>query len=553
MIKKYITNTHGSALIDIAVLLLLFGTALFIGLGRAPLLNPDESRYAEIPREMIESGDYITPCLNYVKYFEKPPLHYWMVALSLRVLGLDEFGARTISALAGLLCIVVVYALGRYMFDRRAGLLSALVLGGSAGYLVQARLNITDIPLTMFMTVALGSLYAGISGACEDRRRYIYLFYLFAAFATLTKGPIGILLPFGIVIVYGVMRGEIGILKKMRLLSGIALFLAVSAPWFILVAVRNPEFTRFYFIHEHFVRYLTTHHNRYEAFWFFLPVLIGCLFPWSCFLPAAIRRLFRERRGGNPAPQLFLAVWGLVIFVFFSLSSSKLVPYILPMFPAAALLIGWTLSSAFDSGVATLRGTSRMIVAIFAIVAAGMAIYPFLASKPYVTTRGGAILALILAGGAIGAARELRRGSVAGVFMALFLCVYALEYIGPSAMMPRFVAKRSLRELGLLMRKEVPSEDICYMYGFYSQDLNFYARRRFAVVGVFNELESWGSYNNTPEWFPRYPEFYTLWDSGRRITAVIDDNDIPLLLKNVKKPARTLGVRGDRQVIANWG
>ncbi|MCX6354543.1 MAG: glycosyltransferase family 39 protein [Candidatus Aureabacteria bacterium] len=552
MIKKYITNTYGSAVVDTVVLLLLFGTALFIGLGRTPLLNPDESRYAEIPREMIESGDYVTPRLNYVKYFEKPPLHYWMVSLSLRVLGMDEFGARAVSSLAGLLCIVVVYALGRYMFDRRAGLLSAMVLGGSVGYLVQARLNIIDIPLTLFMTAALGSLYAGISRDNEWRRQYIYLFYLFTALATLTKGPIGILLPFGIGIAYIALRGDWKIVKEMRFFSGIALFLAVSAPWFILVSARNPEFARFYFIHEHFVRYLTKEHGRYEAPWFFLPVLIGCLFPWSLFLPSAVRDYFKEKRAGGPAPRLFLLIWGLLIFVFFSLSSSKLVPYILPMFPAAALLIGQTLSSAFDGGIATIRRTSLLIVVILALGAAGMAIYPLMASEPYVTTLGGVMLALILACGAVGAAGGLRRGSVAGVCAAIFLCVYALEYIGPPAMRARFVKKRSLRELGLLVMKEVPSEDICYMYGFYSQDLSFYARRRFAVAGVRNELEYRGARNTADAWFPRYPEFYRLWDAGGRITAVIDEHDIPLLLKKVKKSVRTLGVLGDRRVIANW-
>src|SRR6185369_1055185 len=155
-IVSFFTARISPALKDLAFLGVIFGIAFFQVLGKFPLMEPDEGRYSEIPREMLERGDFITPTLNYVKYFEKPPLHYWMNAFSTLVFGQNAFAARFSGALFGVLGVLVTYHLGRQLFGRRAGVLSAVVLGTSVGVLVQGRINITDTTLTFFMVVALG-------------------------------------------------------------------------------------------------------------------------------------------------------------------------------------------------------------------------------------------------------------------------------------------------------------------------------------------------------------------------------------------------------------
>src|SRR5512138_213450 len=153
---SFFSAREGKARTDLALLLILFGVSFFLLLGRLPLLEPDEGRYAEIPREMLELGDFVTPHLNYVKYFEKPPLLYWLNALSFSLFGQNEFAARLPCACAGLLTILAVYWLGRELLGRRTGLLAAVVLGSSAGFIPQARIPLTDMPLTLGLTLCLG-------------------------------------------------------------------------------------------------------------------------------------------------------------------------------------------------------------------------------------------------------------------------------------------------------------------------------------------------------------------------------------------------------------
>src|SRR5512138_47003 len=273
-IISFITDRTASARRDLTALALVFGAAFFQFLGHFPLIEPDEGRYSEIPREMLERGDFITPLLNHVKYFEKPPLHYWLNAISFTLFGQNEFAARFAGTLAGLLTVLFTYWLGRQLFERRVGLLAAIILGSSSGFLVQARINITDMTLTFCMTLCLGSFLLGIRDKGPAKGPYYYLGYAGAALAVLAKGLIGIVFPGGIIFLFLLFRKRWRQLGEMRLVSGTLLFLLIAAPWFVLVSLRNPEFARFFFIHEHFERFLTKVHRRYQPVWFFVPVLL---------------------------------------------------------------------------------------------------------------------------------------------------------------------------------------------------------------------------------------------------------------------------------------
>jgi len=392
-IRSYLLEREYPLLRDLCFVTVVFGSAFFMLLGCFGLIEPDEGRYAEIPREMLVRGDFITPTLNYVAYFEKPPLHYWLTALSFRLFGLNEFAARFAGTLAGFLSVLLVYHTGRKLFGRRAGLFSALILGSSTGFLAQSRLNLTDMTLTFCLSAALCCFIIAADDHERHKGIYYYLFYFFSALAVLTKGLIGIVFPAGIVVIYLVMTRRRQLLGEMRLPGGMALFLAVAAPWFVLVALRNPEFAHFFFIHEHFERYLTRVHGRYQPFWFFIPILLLTIFPWSIYGVRAVVRAWKERRQQNGDKLLFLLVWTVFIFLFFSASHSKLIPYILPVFPPMAILMGKMFADLVDNrGHRHLFGAENVILGVLLVVMSGLAtVYPHVREMAPLLTGSGLV------------------------------------------------------------------------------------------------------------------------------------------------------------------
>ena len=184
---------------------------------------------------------------------------------------------------------------GCRLFGRRSGLFAALILGTCTGFLVQARLDITDMTLTCTLSAALAFFIVAAREGERHPGRYYYFSYLCAALAVLAKGLIGIVFPGAIIFLYLLFTRRWRLLKEMHLLTGMLLFFAVSAPWFIMISLRNPEFARFFFIHEHFERFTSTVHGRYQPLWFFVPVLLGTMLPWSLFIPASVRGIWTGR------------------------------------------------------------------------------------------------------------------------------------------------------------------------------------------------------------------------------------------------------------------
>lgn len=536
---------------DPLVLMLLFGFTLFHSLGAAPLLNPDEGRYAEIPREMLESGDFITPRLDYVVYFEKPPLYHWLNALSFTIFGENEFGARFFSALSGLAGILLTWHIGRRVFGRRAGMISVLVLGTSIGYLAQGRLAIIDMLLTCLLTASLGSFL--LATKSEGRRKGLcyFLFYLFAALAVLAKGLIGIMLPAAIVLLYMALGRRWRLLGEMKIPGGVTLFLLVVAPWFIAVTIRNPEFPRFFFIHEHLQRYLTVAHHRYEPFWFFIPVLAGLIFPWSCFLPAAIAGLRRRDGGGGRDSRIFLAAWAGLIFCFFSLSGSKLVPYILPVLPPVALLIGETLAALWDGGLRSIRREAWFLHAVLLAGAASILLYSLLAPNPLIGPFGCAAIAVLLLAEAllVGACR--RRSSAAGLVLALCVMTYMEGIFGPPFVIAGMLGKRSCKGLARAAAKTIRPGDTVVCYSSYPQDIPFYLKRRVVIVGKNGDLQFGSGFGDQSAWFIDYATLLRRWDSSERLFVLVDTDDDAAFRKDVAVPGTTLGREGTMLLVTN--
>ena len=282
-----------------AILLLLVVLAIVVGidnLGR-PLANPDEGRYSEIAREMALSGDWVTPRLNGLKYFEKPPLQYWATAAAFRLFGLNEHAARAYTTLCGLLTVLAVFFTARRLASPNTALLAVGVLLSSPYFVALGGVVTLDMGLTAWLTIALCAFLLAHAGARDDRerRRWMLLAWAGIALAVLSKGLVGLVFPMAAIFLHCLVHRDWALLRRLEWLRGLAVFLAIAAPWFVLVARENPEFARFFFVHEHFERFVSTAHRREEAWWYFLPILLAAVFCRGCW------RSFPPARGAGGA------------------------------------------------------------------------------------------------------------------------------------------------------------------------------------------------------------------------------------------------------------
>ena len=329
-----------------AAFLLIFAFAWFANLGQRDLFNTDEGRYAEISREMVASGDWLTPRLDGLKYFEKPPLQYWATAAAFEAFGQSAWSARLWTALTGFLGVLAAAFAAARLFGAPVGRAAGLILGGSLMWAGMGHVASLDMGVSFFLCARGERLRARAARRRPARRqaRWMLVGWAACALATLSKGLIGIVLPAGAVALYVLWQRDWRLLARLELGAGLALFLAIAAPWFIAVSLANKEFAHFFFIHEHFERFLTKDHGRFQPWWYFLPVLALGAVPWTLALPGALASAARRRPLLAFQPQRFLLAWCVLVFVFFSISDSKLLAYILPIFPALAILLAdWLL------------------------------------------------------------------------------------------------------------------------------------------------------------------------------------------------------------------
>ena len=332
----------------ILLLVIIYGLIWFGTLNYRHLIPSDEGRYAEIAREMLVTGDWVTPRYNGYKYFEKPPLQAWATAATFQVFGIGDWQARLWTALTGFLTILAIGFTGSRLYNARAGWLAAVVLASSPMWIISGHFNSLDMGLSAFLVAALCSLLlAQHSQSKMGCRNWMWVCWIFMALATLSKGLIGAAIPAMVFIAYSISAWDWKIWTRLRLFSGTMIFLAITAPWFVLVALRNPEFLEFFFIHEHLQRFTQDAHSRTGPIYYFVPLLFIGLLPWVLQIPGSILQAWNERRREFSSGWL-LVCWSVMIFAFFSVSHSKLPGYIIPIFPALALLIGKRLDQLLD-------------------------------------------------------------------------------------------------------------------------------------------------------------------------------------------------------------
>jgi len=523
--------------------LLLAGAAFlifFAGLGSYPLLEPDEGRYAEIPREMLASGDFVTPHLNGVLYFEKPPLYYWLNAAALTLPGRPEILCRLAGALFGLAGIGLAWALGRSIGGPRVGLIAAVVLGSSPLWIALSRATIIDMTLTFFLSATLTCFWLAQEKDKGEKGERLLWYGMFAAaaLATLAKGLIGFVIPGAVIFFYLLFAGRWRLLLRVPWVSGIALFLAIALPWHVLAAQRNPDFLWFYFVHEHFQRYATPEADRQAPFWFFAAILALGLLPWSGVLPAAAR-LFRRGTGRlrDQPGLIFLTCWAGFVFLFFSASQSKLVPYILPAIPPLAVLIALVLAAAGEDdwlrSWARAGGTAGAL--LLAVLAAALLWISLGRVKEISTgvTPGLLVLALPTLAACLVSAWLWRREKDATVMGLAVAAIAPVLLVGCLvALGPRASQRLSAEPIARFLAGRLAAGDEVFAYRCYPQTLPVYLRRLIGLVEYQGEL-TFGQQHLTPEIrarrFPSVAQFRPLWSSERTVYLVLEEKKLPRL------------------------
>ena len=539
--------------------LILFLMVWFTMLGVRTLVPTDEGRYAEMAREMVATGDWITLRLNGIKYFEKPPLQNWMNALTFALFGLGDWQARLWTGLCGLIGLGAASYTALKIYGRRVAISTALILGSSFYWAGMGHVNTLDMGLSAMMTLALcGVLLAQRDGASDkEQRNGMLLCWAGMALATLSKGLMGFVLPGAVLVIYTLWTRDVGLWLRLHMGKGLLLFFAITAPWFILVWQANPEHPHFFFIHEHFQRFTSTVHKRGGAWYYFFPLLIIGIVPWLGLLVQSVLAGVKKEQSQFQAKKM-LMIWTVFIFFFFSVSGSKLPSYILPIFPALAILIACALENI---STLSLRINATLLALIGAVSLALTPRIAHLAKSAYETPFYEAMIpwafaaaAIAVIGGMIGLIYAQRNKDIAVLVVALGGYLGGqVVFIGHDAWgkynagvyhVPAIQAELQSTNHG----KEVP----IFAVGRYEQSLPFYLRRTTILVEHPDEMQ-FGVGIQPELWIPKRADFIVQWREmhARRQRAVAFLNQA--VYEDMQKeavPMRVIGQDPKRVIIA---
>jgi len=489
-------------LLPLFLLFVLAGGLFFLGLGSLPLLEPDEGRNAEVAREMVASGDWITPHYDGLPYLDKPPVFFCLVASSFKLAGLHEWSARAPSALMGLCLLLLSWLLARRMFGDSVALRAGVVIATAPLVMAFSRLVIFDMTLAFLITLAMVSFW--FAETAEFRRPALdILMFLAMGLATITKGPVGFLLPLLSITVYEALGGKLGELKRLRWGLGSIVFFAAVLPWFISISARYPDFPRYALVEESLARFAGGLVHRKGGLFYYFPVYLAGLFPWSIFLlwtGWSRRKRWKEIRLGSFRPNLFLLTWSAVTFAFFSLSQSQLPGYFLPAIIPLGILMARAWNDVASPGATrppdcVTAGFASLLVVGLTVAASSQLgifssghshlakkVYPavFVTLKPHILYTGVILAALAFVGRNMAARAHGRQFSlVAFLLLALTTPMLLGRWIAPLRAYADSISSRRLADTIL----SSPEKDLpIYGYYYFRTSLPFYLRRPVGLV-----------------------------------------------------------------------
>jgi 4-amino-4-deoxy-L-arabinose transferase-like glycosyltransferase len=474
-------------------------------------------------------------------------LQYWATALCYRLFGTTEFAARLYGALCALGTLALVWFMARAQAGERAAWRAAAILAGMLLFAVLGHLVTLDMGLTFYLTLSLtGFLFA--QAAPQPNRGWMLLAWGAAALGVMSKGIIAAAIPAAVLILYSLWTRDFSAWRRLQLRLGLPLFLAVAVPWHWLAARRDGDFLQFYFVHEHVARYLTPIAQRVEPWWFFIAVLAAGSAPWTLSVVRVVAGGWRRERAAGFDTRSFLWIWVVFVVVFFSLSDSKLMPYILPVMPPLALLIA-------SSPALALR-RDFLITAIFTLLA-GVALgaaslhWPQLLSQSAragyflpLSKAAAKIAALLSVSGAFVLVQGARDVTRAGVVLGLGWCLACIMLDAAALAVAPIYSGAALAAAIPPGERRAP----IYSIATYDQSLEFYLQRSVTLVHFRGELD-YGLNKNPGAAVADLAQFAQQWSAAPQAFAIMEPSMFEHL-QNLGIPLRIIGRNADRLVAA---
>jgi len=490
----------------------------FTGIGQRPYMPPSEARYIEIAREMVETGDWLTPQINGIPYFEKPPLFYWLQAFQIKNFGMGEYSGRFPTAVLSLLIGLFSYFLARVYESKPVGYWSLAIIASSFLFAAASRIVLLDMPVTAFITFCLGSYMLSFNkkfSGCT-KNIFIYLTYFFSALAVLTKGLIGIAIPGLIIFIHLLLQSRLAEVLRFNFFSGLLLFLAIAAPWFVWASLNYEGYFEYFFIFEHFTRYATDSHRRYQPFWFYIPIILLGFLPWTFLMLQGLKAAFKKRKEAFTS---FLLIWAIAPVAFFSLSNSKHITYILPSIPPLAIITATYLVSLLQGNNKLKSVSAALVVFGLTLLSIAALIYIRVLPEsdpvhadiyrifdpiiPFFITAGVAMLAALLLRSNYVKLAMLMVGSATTLQLADHTMA-KLEY-------------RYNKEISLKVKEALQPGEKVYCLNCYFPDVTVYLNRDITIVESLGELKygyryvkpiDMGSFQMMPENFINIAPFW---------------------------------------------
>jgi len=335
-------------------ILILASIVIFIffyyGIDKCGLFDVDEAIYAEVAREMIETQNYIVPYYNYLPYYHKPVLFYWILVLSYKIFGINEVGARIPSVFFSFFLVLISYYFLNMLFDKKTAIFSCIILATNFETIIISKSCLMDSMLVFLITTAI---YFFLAGYLTERKNFYFGFYISSALATLVKGPVGIIIPAGVVFTYLFLTGDfLKIRRDLKILKGFIIFIVITLPWYLAVSlITKGDFAKDFFFYHNIARFSQSFEGHSGSIFYYIGILLIGFYPWSSFLPNSLINSFRSIKEDKKS--VFLIVWLLVPFILFSIAKTKLPNYIFPVMVPASILVGkiWEEKNNTSAGI----------------------------------------------------------------------------------------------------------------------------------------------------------------------------------------------------------
>ena len=478
--------------IQVSFLVIFTGFLFVFDLGSRDLWAPDEPRYAQVAREMLENKNFILPHLNGEVYPDKPPLLFWLIDLfSMPFRTVTEFSARLPSALSGIGCCIAVFFLGKFIFSQRTGFIAALILATNVNFLWIARRSAFDVLLTFLITISLLCFYSGYSR--DSKRTILFLLsYVFMGLAVLTKGPLGLFLPVIIIASFLVIEGNLKLYRYMAIGRGCIVFSIIVFSWFGLASFEGgKEYVGEILNNQIMGRFFNSWKDKEPFYYYFTRFPIDFL-PWSLFIPGVVIYSIKEKNKGFRKLHLPF-VWFTAVFIFFLIASGKKGRYLLPLYPAASLLVAWFLDSIILNPE---KYKSHRIIcipdyALFGFIIGFSISIPFVVNTYFpVKNVNSVIISSSCIGVSVFSLVFLYRRKMSVFLMSKFLAVLIIFVLSVKIVIPEINRKKSAKPFCKKINTIMQPENKLAIFGFYKDAYLFYTGRKYIkVIQNTNDLK----------------------------------------------------------------